>query len=118
MKIVDRAAFLKMSENTLFSYYAPKYFSGLCVKLETSKSGNDFYYQDLIGNVKSESDTDFIAQTNRLEAGESIDFDFDCSEREGLYREAQMFMIYEPTDLLGLYKTIIKCATSHPDFKK
>jgi len=97
MRIVNLEDFRAMPFGTIFSKYAPCCFDGLMVKKEVLE--NDFYYQDLIGNVKGGSFEDFSSKCTGAEKGDSLSLDFDCWERDGLYEKEQLYAVYEIEDV-------------------
>ena len=102
MKIVNLKTFLEFPDGTLFSRYEPHYFDRLSIKTESIKDLDDFNYQDLIGNLEDEGSDDFANKCELAEKGESIKLDFNCEERDGLYKLDQLFAIYEKDDVVDL----------------
>jgi hypothetical protein len=98
MRIVDRQAFLLMSEGTVFSKYAPCYFRELMVKGETRSS--DFMYQPITDAIDANSSADYADKLDQAYShGISIAMDLDCQSRDGLFEEDQMFAVWERSDV-------------------
>jgi hypothetical protein len=108
MKIVNRATFLAMPANTLFSKYAPCYFEGLTIKGDTW--GNDFLTQQIADAIDSAGGGDFTNKLERAEElGESLAMDFDCMGRDGCFDDGQLFAVWEPDDVVALIERLKDC---------
>jgi len=103
MKIVNKNEFYLLPAGTLYSNYERYGFKGLMVKQDTLYYENkpiDFLYDDLIGNIDVQNSDEFIDKLDEAEINKtSLTLDFDCTERDGLYEDEQMFAIYEKNDL-------------------
>ena len=107
MKIVNRKTFLSMPEGTVFSKYEPCIFGNLMIKGETTKSGNDFWAQGITGAIKSDSSEErFDILLAKGKTGESIEMDFECEGRDGLYGEEELFAVWEIRDVKALVKRL------------
>ena len=103
MKIINRKEFMEMPAGTVFSYYHPCVFQGLYIKDSAPEKGYpDFSMSDLIGAVENYSSEDFNDKCDRMEAGESLPVDFECSGREGLFDDELLYAIYETADIQKL----------------
>ena len=89
MRIVNKQEFYKLPSGTLYSEYEPCIFTGLKIKNDTIFNGDepiDFSYEDLIGNVETNSSNDFIDILDKCEKDKTeFNLDFECGERDGLY---------------------------------
>ncbi len=112
MKIVNLETFLKLPVGTVFSNYIPQLFGGLKIKGESWPSNNDFLYQNLIGNIKCDHAGEFVEQCEAAENNKSVDLDFYCMERNGLFDDNQLFAVYESEDL---DKLIVRLATAREE---
>ncbi|MDR6844515.1 hypothetical protein [Flavobacterium granuli] len=111
MKIVDKIIFYNLPNGTLFSHYEPVVFNGLKIKGDTIYNGIepiDYFYTDLIGNIQSNSSEEFIDKLDNAKDN-SLELDFERSERDGLYEEDSLFAIYENNDLINFIKTLENC---------
>lgn len=110
MRIVGKQEFYTLPEGTVYSRYLPQVFDGLYVKQETIEHFGkpaDFIYQSLLDTVES---NDFGEMSdildNALKTGQSFKMDYDCTMRDGLFDDDQLFAIYEPDDLKGLISVL------------
>jgi len=111
MKIINKTEFYKLNDGTLYSEYKPCAFFGLKIKQTTLNNYNgepfDFIYEDLIGNVLCNNTDEFVTTLKEAEQeSTSFKLDFDCTERDGLYKEEQLFAIYEREDIIELIKKL------------
>jgi len=107
MKIVNLETFLKLPKGTVFSKFNPMCFEGLKIKGDSLES-MDFTYQDLIGNVETESSDQFIDFCILAQKSEkSLSLDFYCPERDGQMENEQLFAVYELDDLAGLINRLL-----------
>lgn len=103
MRIVDRATFLALPAGTVYAKYMPCVFEDLCIKDDTSVGYNDWYYQQIVDAVESESSNDWADKLfDAQENGTSMPMDFDCASRDGLYEDDQLFAVWEPQDVRDL----------------
>ncbi len=121
MKIVNRKDFMRMPEGTIYSEFEPSVFDGLYVKVSreddlfyNKEEGrlNDWVCVPLIdGFIK-----DSINNSFNYKRVENFEFNLDCSVRDGLYEEKQLFAVYDKNDIL---KLIAKLSYSflEPDIK-
>jgi len=107
MRIVNKQEFLKLPENTLFSKYSPCNFGDLCIKGE-SIGTMDFYYQPLSNAIKCNDTAEFFDACTRTEK-ESIEMDFNCLTRDGMFDEEQLFSVWEEKDLKGFMAKLERC---------
>jgi len=115
MKIVTKQEFYKLPNGTLFSYYEPCIINGLMIKLDTITSGVygkepiDFFYQDLIGNVNTDNGEFSEILINAQENKVDFDLDFEVGERDGLYEENALYVVYNSDEIKQLSKIIAGC---------
>lgn len=103
MRIIDRKTFMRMPKGTLFSKYLPAHFGELCIK--TYNIHNDFAFQVIADAIDCESDAEFVelcvkAQTENT----SLAMDFESDRGDGLYKENQLFAVWEYSDVNGLIR--------------
>ena len=109
MKILNLKAFLNLPEGTLYSKYKTGAFDGLAIKGESSSGTMDWWYQNLIGNVESESSNQMFDILFRAEETlGSFALEFDSEGRDGLFEEDQLFAVYEDRDVLQFIKILTK----------
>jgi hypothetical protein len=111
MRIINRGEFLKMPAGTVFCKYTPVVFGELNVKECNPNDGwvNDFICSPLTGAVDfggTSSSDDFDGLFRCQETGESFHLDLECSCRDGLYEDDQLFAIYEQHDLIQLIERL------------
>ena len=105
MKIVSRTEFLKMKPGTVYSLYKPCIFGALEIKEKSYE--NDWLYQDIVDAIECDDSGDL---TDRLfdaqENGSSLDIDFDCLSRDGLFDDDQLFAVWERKDVVALIERL------------
>ena len=109
MKIINLESFKKMPKGTVFSKYAPTCFKELLIKDETI--GDDFFYQNMIGNIECEPGFDLANKCNQMEESQDVSFplDFDNIKKETGpygYEKNRLFAIYEKKDVKGMIKRL------------
>lgn len=111
MRIVKRVEFLTLPAGTLFNEYEPCVSCDLRVKGDTLHS-NDFNYAPLsdVSVIKSRSSEEFFDMLFRAaETGESMETEFDCGNRDGMYDPPdRLYMVWEQADVDGLIKALEK----------
>jgi len=112
MKIVNKKEFYLLPPGTLYSNYERYGFTGLMVKQDTLYHKDkpiDFLFDDLIGNIDAQDSGQFIDKLDDAEINKtSLTLDFDCTQRDGLYEDEQMFAIYEKDDLKKIIKKLVE----------
>lgn len=110
MKIISREMFLKLPIGTLYSKYRPGVNEGLKIKGEDYIChADDWYYQDLIGNVNSSGSNETFDILFKSEKDHSsFLLDFDTEGRDGFFNEKQLFAVYEKEDVTQLVERLIK----------
>ena len=114
MKIVDRATFLAMPKGTLYSKYAPCYFSDLLIKEETlsemtDQLAGDWYYSNIIDGIEcnDSGEWDDLLDESQ-ETGRSLVMDYDSLSRDGCFDRGQLFAVYEKEDLRKLIEKLVE----------
>jgi hypothetical protein len=112
MKIITRKELLKMPQGTVYSNYEPCVFSELYIKVDDDGNyKNDWLYDGLIGAIKSTGSDDFFARCEEMEAGKSVDVDFEYTGRDGLFDDKKLYAIYEKQDIEKLIKRLQQTLT-------
>ena len=94
---------MKTPRGTLFSYYEPCVFRDLIVKTTDSYDyENDFVIYSLIGEFESQNSDDFSDICFQMEKGASIPLSLEETNREGLFDDEQLFLVYEKEDIKKL----------------
>lgn len=105
MKIVDRAAFLKLPAGVIYAQGEPWVFDGLHVKGE-NVNDNDWYARPLDWIASGKDDGEQFSRLNlMLEAGASYPI-ADYEQRDGSFNADAIFLIYEAADLDSLQRDI------------
>ena len=115
MKIVNRDAFLKLPNGTLFSKYTPCIFGELMIK-EDSLS-NDFIYQEIIDAIDSNSSEEIYDKLEDSQInGTEIAMDFHCCGRDGCFEDDQLFAVWSNDDRLALIYRLGECSLIEIDW--
>lgn len=113
MKILNRKDFLKTPRGTVYSYYEPCVFKELNIKTTDNKDyENDFVYFSLIGEFDIEKGKEYSEICRRMEDGESVLASFEETQREGLFDDDQLFLVYEKEDVTNMIQALLT-NTSH-----
>lgn len=106
MKIINLQEFMKMPPGTVFCKYTPCVFGDICIKGDYF-ADNDFVYASLTGEIDCTGSSDMVDKLFKYEkTGESFNLDLDAYTRDGLYKEDQLFAIYEKRDIAQLVKKL------------
>lgn len=110
MRIVDRQTFLRLPHGTVYSEYEPCIFTGLFVKDgDTNPEAEDYFEQQLIGNVDCNDSGEFADVLESAEMSETaFSLDFEVSRRNGLFDQDQLYAIYEREDLTSFIGVLQK----------
>jgi len=113
MRIVDLITFRAMPEGTVFMKYAPIHFGSLCVKGETWDV--DFLFASLDDALDVDSSEDFVIKLDAAKDNPdmSLSMDYDCYQRDGMFKENQLFAVLEKPDVDELIKKLQECLTSY-----
>lgn len=108
MRIVDRATFLAMPEETVFAKYESLGNIGeICVKGETWT--NDYWYQPLGNAIEAHDTGEFCDVAAAAEKGEPFKLDLDCQSRDGLFEDEQRFVVWDQDDVKQLVARLQRC---------
>jgi len=109
MRIVTLEAFRKLPVGTLFMKYTPCVFEDLCAKGETWEQ--DWLYENITHSIGATDAGDLYEKCHAAEKenGASLNIDFDCAERDGLFEADQSFAVYETADIEGLIDKLNRC---------
>jgi|SRR5882762_3268837 len=108
MKIYNRREFLKLPDgSTVYHEGKPWFFGDIEIKQETWTNTNDWLYQ-YFGSVAADSRTDedesdLLDDMRSTGASYPLDTSWD---RNGMYDEDSLFLVYEPEDLDVLIKAL------------
>lgn len=109
MRIVDRKTFLSLPANTLYRKYGRVYFGELEVKeSDAGEWDSDWVASTFEGWVSGIDDSyELAAFLIKAESGD-VDFRFDlnCSGRDGLFEDDQLFAIYDKEDVKQLIERL------------
>jgi len=106
MKVVKHEDFLRLPSGTVFCEFEPMCFGQLCIKKDTIVHADgsclDFFFTPLTGDdvVSSEDKSDTLERS--LEHGYTFFPYFKGLERQGKYNKSQLYIVWEPKDLMGL----------------
>jgi hypothetical protein len=103
MRIYTRDAFLALPPGTLFCKGKPWYFGRMAVK--GASLPNDFYARDLCWVMANTGAEQWDAFDAMLEQGASVSMQA-AEGRDGCCDEADLFLVYEASDLEALAETI------------
>lgn len=114
MKIVNRAEFLTLPPNTLFSKYSPCYLEQLEIKMDSLffGEGKGDFWSIQIGSPwpKNANDTgEFMEIFDKAEAGTPLSPDLEQESRDGLHEEDQLFAVWEKEDVAELIERLKLC---------
>src|SRR6187402_1287776 len=107
MKIVDRKTFLAMPAGTVYSKYDPSIFDAIEIKGESNP--NDFWSTQISDSVKARDTGEMFAQLAKAEQGESVELDFKTCYRDGLFKDDQLFAVWEKRDVEQLIARLQGC---------
>ena len=108
MKIINLEEFRKLPENTLYSKYTPMFFDSLEIKGETWKC--DFLSQSLHDAIECDSSDEMMTLlTDAKEIGTSLEMDFNCQSRDGIFNDDQLFAVWEKRDVEKLINRLMEC---------
>jgi hypothetical protein len=107
MRIVNKAEFYLLPEGTVYAVYEPQTWYGLNVKGEVWKDQNgkdfEFLYKSLLYMVDCQNSAEESDILNSAEhQGTIFKMDYDCYQRDGMFDDNQLYMIYDKEDIRGL----------------
>lgn len=102
MKVINKEDFLKLKEETLFSFYQSAAFEGLFIKNNCIDSDEAYSFDEIIGAVENYSTGDFFDKCELMRKGGSVPVDFDYTDRGDVIPEDQLFAVYEKEDVVKL----------------
>lgn len=116
MRIVDRKTFLSLPAGTLFYKYQPCILSDFAIKDETIRQmspgdAGDYRYVPL-DQIWVESPTTSDYHTPYLEMAEKdaeYPIDVECTARDGLFDEDQLFAVLDEQDVRTLIDRLTAC---------
>jgi hypothetical protein len=102
MRIVGRKEFLELPPGTVYAPYIEHLSLGskLCVKDETLKHGDDWYYSQVI-DIKCSGSEEYADIVEKAENDSSFEFecDPDSSGRDGMFQEDDRFLVLSKDDV-------------------
>ena len=109
MRIVNKIQFMVMPAGTLFSKYEPCIFDHLCIKGNSIIDSNDFFYQDIVSAIEAQHSNEFMHLLEQSEKnGISMRMDLYIEGRDGLFKEDELFAIWERKDVVQLIERLQK----------
>jgi len=128
MRILNREAFMRCPEGTVFLDYKPHYFGHLSIKTcgpKTLKSDghlDDFYRIDVDtllnvgehGKGSSSGSDEAFSLMDRALAGERVDLHFDGDSRDGMFDEEALFAVLDPEDVQRLIAVLANAPKETP----
>lgn len=114
MRIYNRTDFMELPAGTIYAKGKQWHFDELNVKGDTIRlddgTGCDWACRDLIFNIEHTNGGDcFLAAAEMLETGRGFPLD-DAYGRDGCYDDEDVFLVYDPPDLLALAKLFLDAA--------
>jgi len=107
MKILNREEFLKLPSGTVYVKYEPYCFGDLCIKHQSYE--NDWIYVPLSEFDNCDDMDDMMEKLDDMrDKARSIPELFDCTQRDGLFEQNQLFAIYELKDVITLINVLKK----------
>lgn len=120
MKILDRKQFLALPSGVLYSDFRYSVMEGLYIKYDTT-AGGDWVKLSFLDSpftfTEDYSDIHEIYEKSHKE-GASFIMDYDCTVRDGLYEEDDLFAVYEKEDLIKLIEFLNECVPNYPKINK
>lgn len=117
MRIFRRAAFLNLPAGVIFAKGKPWYFETLSRKDETIHDQGrpiDWYYQDLVNiDMGADSGEWHDRLDHMLEYGSSQPME-DAVGRDGCFDDEDLFLVFEPADLVNLQVIIAEALKIAP----
>lgn len=99
---------MKEPKGKLFNIYKSTCFEGLRIKHETIENSNNFYYMELIGNIKNNGSEDLYNAIFEAEKGGSLELEFDTLDIDDIEDKDIMYAVYDMNDIYGLI-SILNC---------
>lgn len=110
MRILNRKEFLAIPERVVFAKYSPMCCENLSVKIGQYRH-NDFTYQLLSpeGIVDCHDSNGLYEKLSAAEDDSSLELEanFECSGRDGLLDDDQLFMVLSKSDVIGLVNALL-----------
>ncbi len=99
---------MKEPKGKLFNIYKSTCFEGLRIKHETIENSNNFYYMELIGNIKNNGSEDLYNAIFEAEKGGSLELELDTLDIDDTQDNDIMYAVYDMNDIYGLI-SILNC---------
>ncbi len=113
MKIVTRAQLMEYPPNTVYSTYAPCWFGELLIKgntIENHGKNIDWFEQAIADAIDCNDSGEYADKLDDAQKnGTSLQMDFDCEGRDGLFDHAQLYAVWEPQDVVALIERLKQC---------
>jgi hypothetical protein len=86
----------------------PNIIDGLYIKNESL--GNDWYYQDLINSIECNDSGEYTDKLFKARDDPKYELrqDYNVNQRDGLFNEEQLFLIYDKDDAMKLIITLFE----------
>lgn len=111
MKIIKRAEFLKLPENTIFSQYRPCVFEDIGIK-GPNCGDNDFFLTSIYPPWPESSGSEEMMNIldDAVEKQTTFFLDFDSGGRDGCFADDDtLYAIWEKEDIQRLIKRLNEC---------
>lgn len=108
MRFVNREQFLKLPANTVFLEYDPHVLGSICIKGDTINY-MEFRVQELTEVLETGDSHCYSILEDAIESGNSFDLDLNCSGRDQLFDEDQLFLVWEQKDVIQLVARLTAC---------
>lgn len=114
MKIVNKKEFRELKTPFVFSHYRPCIIEDLFMCVDNTSMKNDIVQVELLGNVIPIGDEpehwgsgdEIDLMHDAVEKGIRFRLDLEGNEREGLYDDDKLYVIYEEEDVITLIKKL------------
>ena len=111
MKLVNKKEFLKMHEGAVYFEKVKDPSDAMwlgCLHIKGESCGDvDFFNIDLLNPLLSpEMNEEIFKSFERLDNGENLKIDFNCSGRDGMYDDTDMYYVLDKDDVKSLLDVI------------
>lgn len=110
MRIVNLQEFRELPNDIVFMKFEPCIFDELSVKVDLC-GDSDFFYCDITAAIDCNDSSEFadLLIAASKDSSISLKMDLDCTGRDGLYEDKQLFAVYEQEDIDNLRYKLKYC---------